>query len=161
MPRSMRSDDARWDHADHLPSEVIDTLRKPPGQATALVATVDDNGAPRTATFGAMRPVTPRALRFACNRSNVTYRNIVRDGRVMVAVFGPPDVAVGIRGRARVLKERMDALPENAVVHIDVEEVKNDHLPNAPIASGITYTVSAGVAAQLDTVNAELEATKR
>ena len=155
----MRSDDARWDHADHLPNEVIDTLRRPPGQTTVVVATVDSDGAPRTATFGAMRPVTPHALRFACNRANVTYRNVVADGRVMVAVFGPPDVAVGIRGRARVLNERMDTLPENAVVHIDVEAVKNDHLPNAPIASGITYEVSPAVTAQLNAVNAELDAT--
>jgi hypothetical protein len=159
MPRHMRSEDTGWDRVDHLPRDVIDTLRKPPGQATAIVATVDDDGAPRTATFGAMRPVTPDALRFACNRANVTYRNIVRDGRVMVAVFGPPDVAVGISGRARVRKERMDTLPDNAVVQIDIDEVKNDHLPGAPIASGITYTVSAAVGAHLDAVNAELEAT--
>jgi hypothetical protein len=159
MPRDTRSDDTGWDQADHLPSVVIDTLRKPPGQVTAVVATVDDDGTPRTATFGAMRPVTSDALRFACNRANVTYRNIVRDGRVMVAVFGPPDVAVGIRGRARVRKERMGTLPDNAVVQIDVDEVKNDHLPSVPIASGITYTVSSALAAHLDAVNAELEAT--
>jgi hypothetical protein len=150
------SDSTRW---DRLPVAVIDALRQPPGEAVAIVATVDHDGGPRTATFGAMRPITPATLRFACNRGNVTYGNIVRDGRVMVAVFAPPDVAVGICGRARVLKERMDTLPDDAVVQIDVEDIKNDHLPNAPIASGITYTVSPAVAAQLDAVNAELEAT--
>ena len=141
-----------------LPAAVIEALRQPAGETVAIVATVDDDGAPRTATFGAMRPITPETLRFACNRGHVTYDNIVRDGRVMVAVFAPPDVAVGIRGRARVLEERMDTLPDDALVQIDVEHIKSDHMPNAPIASGITYTVSRGVAAHLDAVNAELEA---
>jgi hypothetical protein len=159
MPRSVRSEDIRWDRADRLPSHVIEVLRGPPGEVTAIVATVDDDGAPRTATFGAMRPVGSDGQRFACNRVHVTYRNVVRDGRVMVAVFGPPDVAVGIRGRARVLKEHMDTLPADAVVQIDIDEIKNDHLPDAPMASGVTYTVSPALAAQLDAVNAELEAT--
>jgi hypothetical protein len=65
----------------------------------------------------------------------------------MVAVFGPPDVAVGIRGRARVRKQRMDTLPKDAVVQVDIEEVKNDHLPDTPIASGIIYAVSAALGA--------------
>jgi hypothetical protein len=160
MSRRTRTDDNRWDRSAELPDDVIATLRQPPGEAAAIVATVDDDGAPRTATFGAMRPITPARLRFACNRANATYRNIVRDGRVMVAVFGPPDIAVGIRGRARVLKERMATLPDGAVVQIDIEQIKNDHLPNAPIASGITYTVSAALRAHLEAVNAELDATE-
>lgn len=153
----MPAEDARPPATDELSEKVINALAQPPGEAVAVVATVDADGAPRTATFGAMRPVTTRELRFACNRSHGTYDNIVRDGRVMIATFAPPDVAVGIRGRARVVKERMDSLPDDAVVHIDVEAVKSDHLPHAPIASGVTYRLSPGTAAQLDAVNAELE----
>lgn len=155
----MQAEGARPPRDDELPEEVIDALRRPPGKAVAIVATVDDDGAPRTATFGAMRPISARTLRFACNRANVTYDNLLRDGRVMIATFAPPDVAMGIRGHARVLKERMDTLPEDAVVHVDIEAVKNDHMPVVPIASGITYSVSPEVAAQLDAVDAELEAT--
>lgn len=153
----MPAEDDRPPVTDELPEDVVEVLTRPPGDAVAIVATVDDDGAPRTATFGAMRPVGPRELRFACNRAHATYDNITRDGRVMVATFAPPDVAVGIRGRARVVKERMDSLPEDAVVHLEVESVKNDHLPYTPIASGITYSMSAEIADRLDAVNEELE----
>jgi len=158
MTRDMHPHDAARRRGDRLPDALVRVLRQPPGHVVAVVATVDADGAPRTATFGAMRPVAASTLRFACNRAHVTYDNIVRDGRVMVAVFGPPDVAAGIRGRARVLKERMDTLPDDALVQLDVQDVKSDHLPDVPIASGVTYTVSAAVAAQLEAVNAELDA---
>ena len=122
------------------------------------MATVDADGAPRTAAFGSVRPITPRTLRFGCNRAHDTFANVVRDGRVMVAVFAPPDVAVGIRGQARVVAEQMRALPGDAVIQIDVEAVKNDFLPAAAIVTGITYTVTGEVARQLDRYLAEVEA---
>ena len=157
MSRSMQGQH-RQRHTDHLPDALIEALRRPPGEVVAIVSTVDDDGAPRTATFGAMVPISPTALRCACNRGHATYDNLLRDGRVMVAMFAAPDVAVGIRGRARVLKQRMDTLPDNAVVQIDVDHVKDDHMPMAPIASGVTYTVSEQMAANLTAANEELAA---
>lgn len=147
-----------WDQQRDLPAEAIDALRRPVGQVVAIVATVDADGAPRTAAFGSVRPITPRTLRFGCNRAHDTFANVVRDGRVMVAVFAPPDAAVGIRGQARVVAEQMRALPGDAVIQIDVEAVKNDFLPAAAIVTGITYTVTGEVARQLDRYLAEVEA---
>ena len=44
----------------------------------------------------------------------------------MVSVLAPPNIAMSIRGRARVVRERMKASEDHAIVEIDVEEVKND-----------------------------------
>lgn len=154
--RVAETDDNR-NGRSRLPSSVVEALRRPPGDVVALVATVDDDGAPRTATFGAMRPISPTRLRFACRRETTTCRNIRRDGRVMVATYRPPDVAVGISGRAHVLRESMDTLPESVVVQVDVVEVKTDHLESVPIASGVTYDLSPDLAAHLEAANTELE----
>ncbi len=146
-----------WKETDELPAAVISALRRPVGKVVAIVATVDADGSPRTAAFGSVRPITRQELRFGCNRTHETFANVVRDGRVMVALFVPPDVAVGIRGRARVLKEQLDCWPGDAAITIEVRTVKNDALPMAPVESGITYSVPADVGARIQQYFDELE----
>jgi hypothetical protein len=54
-----------WDTASELPSYVFEALEKPNKAINpiAVLATVDEDGAPRTAPFGSLRAVTPRLLR--------------------------------------------------------------------------------------------------
>jgi hypothetical protein len=104
-----------------------------------VMATVDADGAPRTAPFGSLRAVTPRLLRLACNRHHDTYANLCRDGRVSVALLAPPDVAVSIVGRARVVQEGMETGEYLAVLEIDVEEVKNDMMRRGTIESAVGF----------------------
>lgn len=110
---------------------------------TSVVATTDEDGSPHTAPFGSVRALDARRLRFGCGRNHDTYANLRRDPRVTVCVLAPPDVAVSIWGRARVVKEAMDTLADDAVIEIDVEGVKNDMLPGpVSIESGATYSAS-------------------
>jgi hypothetical protein len=62
-----------------------------------------------------------------------------RDGAVSVAALAPPNIAVGIRGRARVVKERMEIGEHLAIVEIDIEEVKNDMMRQGAIESGVGF----------------------
>jgi flavin reductase (DIM6/NTAB) family NADH-FMN oxidoreductase RutF len=119
---------------------VFAVLRKPNRaiDPIAVVATVDSDGTPRTAPFGSLRAITPGLLRLACNHYHDTYANLRRDGRVMVALLAPPNIAVSIRGRARVVRERMNTDEHSAILEIDVEEVKNDMVAGA-IGSAITF----------------------
>lgn len=152
---------AQWETSPELPPGVLHALRQPLGETVAIVATVDADGAPRTAAFGSVVPVTPAKLRFGCNREHATFANLVREGRVMLAVFAPPDVAVGIRGRARLLREQIGSWPSDAVIEVDVHEVKNDALPFAPIATGITYDLPEDVAVRLERYMAEVGSGER
>ena len=130
-----------WRSAAELPAYVFDALHKP-GRAInpiTVVATVDDDGAPRTAPFGSLRAVTPRLLRLACSRHHGTYANMYRDGQVSVALLAPPDIAVSIRGRARVVLECMETGEHMAVLEIDVEEVKNDMMRRGEIESAVGF----------------------
>jgi len=130
-----------WRRAPDLPPYVFDALHKPDRaiNPVAVVATVDADGAPRTAPFGSLRAVTPRLLRLACNRHHDTYANLCRDGQVCVALLAPPDIAVSIRGRARLVQERMQIGEHLAVLEIDVEEVKNDMMRRGKIESGVGF----------------------
>lgn len=134
-----------WRRASELPPDVFAALRKPDSAINpiAIVATVDPDGAPRTAPFGSLRAVTPGLLRLVCMHYHDTYANLRRDGRVMVDLLAPPNIAVSIRGRARVVKEQMDTDEHSAAVEIDVEEVKNDMIrtPGAAIEGAITLFI--------------------
>jgi hypothetical protein len=135
----------RWRRASELPPEVFAALRKPDSAINpiVIVATVDPDGTPRTAPFGSLRAVTPKLLRLVSSRYHDTYANLCRDGRVTVALLAPPNIAVSIRGQARVVKEQMDSDEHDAVVEIDVEEVKNDMIrtPGSAIESAITLFI--------------------
>lgn len=128
--------------ASELPENIFTVLHKPNKALSpvSIVATVDPDGAPHTAPFGSMRAVTPRLLRFASLRQHDTYVNLLKDDRVMVAFVASPNIAVSIKGRARVAREKM-ALDENfALLEIDIEEVKNDMIGRVVIDSPITIS---------------------
>ena len=131
----------RWRRAPELPPDVFAVLNKPNRAINpiAVVATVDADGAPRTAPFGSLRAVTPSLLRLACNQYHDTYTNLCRGGQVSVALLAPPNIAVSIRGRARVVQERMDTGNHLAVVEIDIEEVKNDMMRRGTIESAVGF----------------------
>lgn len=113
--------------------------------ASVIITTVDPDGGPHAAPFGSLVVISSNILRFGCDRRHDTYANIRRDGRVVVSVIAPPDIAVSIRGRARVVKDSMSVLGTDGVVEIEVEDVKDDLLPGSVIVSGIVYSVSKDV----------------
>jgi hypothetical protein len=130
-----------WRRAPELPPHVFGVLNKPNRAINpiAVVATVDPDGMPRTAPFGSLRAVTPRLLRLACNQRHDTYANLCKDGRVSVALLAPPDIAVSIRGRARLVQDRMAIGEHLAVLEIDVKEVKNDMMRRGVIESALGF----------------------
>jgi hypothetical protein len=149
----------RWRRAPQLPEDVFAVLRKVNRaiDPVTVVATVDSDGAPRTAPFGSLRAVSPSLLRLACLRYHDTYANLCRDGRVVVALLAPPDIAVSIRGRARVVREQMDAFEQGAILEIDVEEVKNDKPMRGRIDSAISFVPLDEHKAWYESLVAEVE----
>ncbi len=128
--------------ASELPEYIFAVLRKPDKALSpvSIVATVDADGTPHTAPFGSMRAVTPRLLRFASLRQHDTYVNLLKDNRVMVAFVALPNIAVSIKGRARVVREKMALDEYFALLEIDIEEVKNDMIRRVVIDSPITIS---------------------
>ena len=133
--------DEHWTRAPELPPYVFAALQKTHRAINPIVvvATVDADGAPRTAPFGSLRAVTPGLLRLACNTYHDTYANMCRDGQVSVALLAPPNIAVSIRARARLVKEGMDIGEHLAVLEIDVQEVKNDMMRRGEIQSAVGF----------------------
>jgi len=132
----------QWRSAPELPPDTFAALHKPNRaiNPVTIVATVDASGRPRTAPFGSLRAITPRLLRLACGNYHDTYANLCRDGRASVAVLAPPNIAVSIYGRARIVKPQMDIAKHLVAVEIDIEEVKNDMMHRGIIDGSVGFT---------------------
>jgi pyridoxamine 5'-phosphate oxidase-like protein len=113
--------------------------------SAAVVATVDAHGGPHTAPFGSICFVSPQIIRFGCDRRHETFENIRRNGEVVVSLVAPPDIAVSIKGHARVAKEHMELVNTDAVIEVGVEDVKDDLIPGSFIVSGILYSTEKHV----------------
>lgn len=129
-----------WSTAPELPPEVFEVWQKPEQAISpvAIVATVDHDGFPRAVPFGSLRAITPHLLRLCSFHQHNTYANICRDGRATIVMISPPDISVSVRGRARVIRERMRHDENFAIIDIDIEEVKNDMAYRIVIDNGIT-----------------------
>ncbi len=145
---------------DELSPAVIAATRRPVGMIVGIVATVDAGGFPHLAPIGSVRAVSPREIRFGCDRQHDTFANVVRDGRVAISIVAPPNLAVGIRGRARVMQEHMYTRRNHAIVTVQVEEVKDDLPPGSRIPTGITYSGDPEGLAEIVRYLAEVEAAR-
>jgi len=148
-----------WHLSSELPDNVYSVMRKSDLAISpiAVVATVDQDGAPHTAPFASLRAVTPSLLRLICFRYHHTYSNLIRDGRVMVSFLAPPDIAVSIRGKTTLVKEQMAADENYAILEMQVEEVKNDMVKTVVIESPITVAPQFAYEDWFDTALSELE----
>jgi len=127
--------------SNELSQEVIDLINR---QATiVVVATVDEDGSPRTAPFGWVYARDSKTLRFSTSRGHDTYRNIVRDGRVMVCLMEEGNTAISIKGNARVYKEQLESVSRRiAMIEMDITYVKSDVTRVASVISGIKCKIN-------------------
>jgi hypothetical protein len=126
---------------DELPLNAFQLLHD--HTTNAVLATVDENGYPRTAPFGLICAINRKTLRVGMNAKHRTYANILRDGKVMVCVMDADNISLGIRGDARVIKEGMDSIPWRVgIIEIAIVEVKSDAITIAPITRGIQVQVA-------------------
>ena len=131
-----------WHLAPELPDEAFAILRKPDRKITpvAVIATVNEDGTPHTAPFGSLRAITRKKLRMICFHYHHTYSNLLRDGRISASVLAPPNIAVSIRGSARLIRSAMISDINYAIFEIDIERVKNDMVKTLMIETPISVT---------------------
>jgi hypothetical protein len=134
----------RWRRSPELLEDAFRAWHKANGELnpSSVVATTDEDGFPHIAPFGSMRAVTPKLMRFISHRYHDTLRNLKRDSRVMVTMISNPDIAVSIKGNARIVEEPFSLDENYALIEIDIEEVKNDMPVRIEIDTGIAITPS-------------------
>jgi hypothetical protein len=148
-----------WQTSPELPQDVFLVWKKPDRafNPVAIVATIEPDGTPHTAPFGSLRAVTPQVLRFATWRGHDTYANICSDIEWGVSLLSPPGMAVSVKGRARITREKMKADPNYAVVDVDIDLVKNDVVRRIRLQSAITIYILDQYISWFEAVLGELD----
>jgi hypothetical protein len=131
-----------WHLSKELPEEVYEVLRKADRAITpvSVVATVNEDGTPHTAPFGSLRAISPTRLRIICFQYHHTFSNLLRDGLISASVLAPPDIAVSIRGQAKLIRSKMKTDVNYAIFEIEIEQVKNDMVKTLMIDTPITVS---------------------
>jgi hypothetical protein len=111
-----------------------------------VVVTVDEEGRPHPGilSYSEVTAVTRGDLRMAPWATSRMVGNVARDGKVSL-IFADADLCCYLKGRAKVLKTRMDCDPSLAFIQIQVQQVLEDSPvesveKGAHMLSGIAYS---------------------
>ncbi len=104
---------------------------------TAVVATLDQDLRPHTAPFNYIVVRDSKNIRIAVSRSHQTYQNILSNGYVAIAVLDEGDIAVCIKGFARVVRQSMDNDYNMSVVEVAIDEIRKDNSTVHFVTQGI------------------------
>jgi predicted pyridoxine 5'-phosphate oxidase superfamily flavin-nucleotide-binding protein len=115
---------------DELPQPLIDYLS---GGRLVVGATIDAEGRPYTMVMNSAVAVDARTIRFALDHRTHTLVNLHNRPAMSIEIVGDGFI-FGVRGTARIIKERMDHAPiASALAQLDVESVKSDLPPGVQV----------------------------
>ncbi|MGE5578178.1 MAG: pyridoxamine 5'-phosphate oxidase family protein [Syntrophothermus sp.] len=118
-----------------LPRNLLNLLSNK--NAVALVATVGQSGIPNVAPFRLVVASGPERLRLAVARCTLTFQNILFNNTIALAFVEEGNLAVSVKGLARVLREAMTCDPDLSIVEITAKEVKSFSWPDQVVCQGI------------------------
>ena len=118
-----------------LAAKLIDYLR--PGAPALMLTTGTDGYAGSAYTWVVVMDAT--RLRFAVDLGSSAVDNLQRSGQVAIQVIGPGDVSFLVKGKARLIRERIDAAAPASIMlwEMNVAAVKDQSWP------GVTTTALA------------------
>ena len=120
---------------NELPDDAFELLNK---GTTVVVATVDEDGYPHTAPIGCVGAPDKKTLRLGIGRSKETYRNIKRNGKVMVCIMDRDNIAISVKGIAETVKEiQLTSSWNMPITDIKIEQVKSDATSLGIVTHGI------------------------
>lgn len=118
-----------------IPQKVVELFNKE--LITVLLSTVTGDGAPHAMPVHLMTALDDRTIRMALMKIHQTTLNIKNNGKAFITVIEGQDIALGVTGTARVVKEPMDGNPAMCMVEFVVEEIKSDTTPTVIVTEGI------------------------
>lgn len=120
-----------------LPPEIIELFNKQ--LTTVTLSTISKEGYPHAMPVHLIIAKDSKTIRMALVKVHKTVENIKANGEVFITVLEEGDQALGIRGKAKIVKEPMDGNIAMCIVEVKVEEIKSDTTPTVIVEKGITF----------------------
>lgn len=120
---------------ESLPVEVVELFNKE--LTTVVVSTITSEGLPHAMPVHLLAAPNDKTIRMALVKGHQTVANIKDNGKVFISILEGTDLAMGIRGSAKVVREPMEGNPAMCMVEINVEQIKSDTTPTAIVTDGV------------------------
>lgn len=120
---------------DALPQDVIDLFNKE--LTTVIVSTITSEGFPHAMPVHLLAAPDHKTVRMALVKAHQTTANIKDNGKAFITVLDGTDLAVGIRGKAAVVREPMEGNAAMCMIEFKVEQVKSDTTPTVIVSEGV------------------------
>lgn len=120
---------------DTLPPEVVELFNKE--LTTVIVSTITPEGFPHAMPVHLLAAPDGKTVRMALVKAHQTTANIKDNGKAFITVLDGPDLAMGIKGTARVVREPMEGNAAMCMVEFKVEQVKSDTTPTVIVTEGV------------------------
>lgn len=117
-----------------LSSAQVDLLSR---RVNGVLATVDRQGNPNTAPIYLLQPRDQSTLLLCLATRHQTTENLKTQGRFSLSILEEGDQAFSIQGRAKLVRQPMDANPHMALFILHVENVKSDTTPTVAVLRGV------------------------
>ncbi len=118
-----------------LNETLIDLFKK--RMSTVIIASIDADCRPHTAPFHYITVQDNKHLRIAISKFHQTLQNINQIRDVALALLEEGDIAVSLKGKAKLVKETMEADRNLAVIEVEIEEVCKNNSADFFVTQGV------------------------
>ncbi|MDK2821150.1 MAG: hypothetical protein PWP31_1115 [Clostridia bacterium] len=118
-----------------LPQEIVDLFNKE--LTTVVLSTLSTEGYPHAMPVHLLFAPNNKTIRMALMKTHQTTENIKKHSKVFITVLEGTDIAMGIKGTAKVIKDTMDGNKAMCMIEINVEQIKSDTTPTVIVNEGI------------------------
>ena len=120
-----------------LPPEVKDLFNQE--STTVVLSTVTSEGYPHAMPVHLLCAPDEKTILISLVKNHQTTLNIKDNGKVMITVLEGEDIAVGIKGTAKITKEPMETNKAIVAIEIEVTEVKSDTTPTVIVTDSVSF----------------------
>ncbi|MBI5376693.1 MAG: pyridoxamine 5'-phosphate oxidase family protein [Candidatus Schekmanbacteria bacterium] len=103
----------------------------------AFISAVDTNSIPALTIIPFFIAKDEESLLFAVHRDDSTYKNLVKNKKIVFGVFDSGNFCCRITGRAGVVKAPSDTHPLMNIVRLDVISIEKEPSPFMDVVDGI------------------------
>jgi predicted pyridoxine 5'-phosphate oxidase superfamily flavin-nucleotide-binding protein len=119
---------------------LMELFNSNPNRIIGIAGTVNEDGTPNTAPISFIFAKDEQTLLIALLNTNNTTQNVKRNGKICIEILGANDLAIGIKGTAKILRDPMESSSAMIMAEVKVEKVKQDTSPAQIVIQGPAST---------------------
>lgn len=107
--------------------------------ASVVLSTVTAGGWPHAMPVHLLCAPSEQIILISLMKAHQSTQNIRDNGKAMITILESDDIAVGIKGMAKITREPMHANKAMALIEFEIIEIKSDTTPTVVVTQGVQF----------------------